>query len=148
MLNKEQKQFALRPARKTKTVFGLHNTVLVYRNSSGYVEYGLVQFHESLVIAVGSIMPQGVSEFNPAFLQVHFDLVPNKWIVSACYVNRDIRKTLWETDSFPTWLNALKKVEQNGYTLIQNPRRSGKNTTERAYHDAHRQDRASAAASA
>lgn len=115
MLPNEQKQFQLRPARKPETIAGLHNTVLVYHAERGLVEYGYVQFDVSLAVAAGKVLPQGVSAFDPAFLQVHFDTQEKRWTVSVCYVFKEVRRALWVTTEFPVWLKTLKKVgEQNG----------------------------------
>lgn len=115
MISGEQKQFQLRPARKPETVLGLHNTVLVYRSAQGPVEYGYVQFDTSLAVAAGKLLPQGVSSFNPAFLQVHFDTQKQQWAVSVCYAFKDVRSVLWTSIEFPVWLKTLKKVgESNG----------------------------------
>lgn len=110
MLNGEQKQFKLRPARQPATIAGMHNTVVVYGGAVGPISYGHISFDSSLIRAVGLTLPQGVSPHNPAFLQVHFDTKKQHWVISARYVLRDVQHTLWVSIDFPVWLKTLKRV--------------------------------------
>ncbi|MEG1121269.1 MAG: hypothetical protein RSE62_03600 [Citrobacter sp.] len=119
MLNGEQKQFKLRPARQPATIAGMHNTVVVYGGAVGPISYGHVSFDPSLIRAVGLALPQGVSTHNPAFLQVHFDTKKQHWVVSACYVLRDVQHALWVSIDFPVWLKTLKRVGETKHVTAR-----------------------------
>ncbi len=117
MLSGERKKFGLRTARKAAFVDGLSNVVVVYDGDSP--KYCYIAFDHSFVDVIGTHLPRGVSAHDPAFIHVVFDHGRGEWVISACYVSSWELRTLWKTDSKPSWLKELKRVQKHDRTPNQ-----------------------------
>lgn len=88
----------------------LSNTVLVREASGSYP--ATVSFSDDLVDLVGRLLPQGVSEFNPAYLiVVHPRNTGDSWQIQACYFRDDDSAVLlWTSEQRPAWLPPGEKA--------------------------------------
>lgn len=97
----ERKKFAIQ-ARKVvrKKNTKLSNTVAVRLDDRAYTCY--IGFDDSLVEFVGGKLPRGLTEFDPAYLEVTH--LQGKWVVAARYVRDATAAVLWRTAEKPAWL--------------------------------------------
>lgn len=111
MISGERKKFGLVARR---TVGTLHESVA----NTGQLHYdGKVKtfrftFSEDFVKFVGTMLPSGVSKFNPAYIFVVLD--DGAWVVWAAYVEENRNPVaLWRTPTQPPWTPEIKDHEQS-----------------------------------
>ena len=106
MISGERKKFGLKSARVPALLFGLSNTVIVIED--GAPKYCHIAFDHSFVDTVGKHLSRGVSNRDPANIQV--TLQNMQWVVTANYVYSKEQQVLWASDTRPTWLKELKTI--------------------------------------
>lgn len=101
---KENKNFELRSATRAgpATHKRLLATTVDIIMSSGTQRHGFIRFSDNLVKAVGKALPRGVSEQDPAYLQVR--LFPGRCEVWALYARGVTGVKMWELEGIPPWL--------------------------------------------
>lgn len=101
---KENKNFELRSATRAgpTTHKRLLATTVDIITPSGNQRHGFIRFSDNLVKAVGKALPRGVSEQDPAYLQVR--LFPGRCEVWALYARDVTGVKMWDTEDIPSWL--------------------------------------------
>lgn len=106
-MSKEYKKYGIRPARKPQEHALLAGTVYVVEPQGK--GYAYIRFDESLVEAVGRLLPTGLTQDNPAYLKVMFMPATRVWRVFAAYLRGTTMRILWETTEKPTWLAKVRR---------------------------------------
>lgn len=109
---RELKKYGLRSTRKPALKTCVSSTVRVV-DERGRAGYCYVNFEEALELAIGKRMRSGVATFNPAYLNVEYDMRRGVWKVGARYLATGNGVELWETTVKPGWLNiiTIERVE-------------------------------------
>lgn len=107
---REYKHYGIRKARSPKNLGPLATTIAV-TTEEGSRGFGYVHFAESLTKAVGKKLPRGVSQQDPAFLEITYVEDRREWEISARYLASDGAALLWRTDTKPSWLNVRGTIQ-------------------------------------
>lgn len=113
MISGERKHFELRTIQRLRKALHpvLNNTCLVIAEEE--MGYCYISFSESFIAHVGKVMPRGIAEFDPAYIEVRHTALG--WEVSSVYYRDSHRRLLWRTGERPSWIGKLKKGKVNGH---------------------------------
>lgn len=101
----EPKKFNIRAARNPRR--GVLSGVVVVRDSIG-AGFSYIQFSDELEVAVGRVMPRGVSVHDPAYLRAVELPGEVGWRVYAQYLHSNTRRFLWSVNGEkPAWLRRV-----------------------------------------
>lgn len=105
---KELKKFQLKGLRRPPKYLNktLSNFVAVFENNTG--DAHCIGFSDALVEYVGTKLPRGVAEYDPAFLEVKQVGGKTGWEVWAVYYHDAEKVLLWKAPDRPAWLKPLK----------------------------------------
>lgn len=102
----ERKKFAIQARKMVKDKDPkLNNTVMVETPTGNYT--CCIAFSPDLVQFVGSKLPRGVADFDPAYLVVSEDPLLKVWVVAARYYRDEVTAILWKAKERPKWLKTL-----------------------------------------
>lgn len=105
----ERKKFAITARRSVrKKDARLNNTVMVEEHLDRYT--CCISFSDDLIQFVGSKLPRGVANFDPAYLAVTEDKFKGVWVVSARYFRDDVSVDLWVAKERPSWLKPTQNT--------------------------------------
>ena len=113
---REFKHYMLRSTKKPTKDKVLLSTVAI-RDQEGEERYCYVSFSDKLVELVGRKLPRGISETDPAFLNIVFG-PPGRWGIWAVYAVDGVARLLWRTECSepPSWLKFYKLKVKNGHS--------------------------------
>lgn len=100
----ELKKYRIRATKKPAKNVLLSSTVVV-RNEVGDAGYCYINFDAPFVDAVGKKLQRGITEDDPAYLEVVYYPRMSVWLVKARYLHGDKEVLLWKTEQKPSWLN-------------------------------------------
>ena len=102
---RELKKYGLRATRKPPTRQAKLASTVHVLDERGVACWCYVSFEEPLLVKVGTALPRGISERNPAFLRVEYSATLKQWIIAAQYLDESHTAILWQTPDRPAWLN-------------------------------------------
>lgn len=105
---REYAHFGIRSARKPRNSAKLSGVVAVTDSDGRGFVY--IDFSDSLITAVGKVLPYGVSVHEPAYLSVLEEQVSGLWVVSAQYLDNSKKRILWASSNRPSWVKHVRRV--------------------------------------
>jgi len=103
--NADRPIYTLRATRAPQSGGILSGVLVIIEN--GKKTFSYVGFTPALISAVGEILPYGVSQFCPAYLQLT-KWPTGPWVLQAKYVEGSVCRILREYQSLPVWVGKRK----------------------------------------
>ncbi len=99
----DHKRFELRRVLRPFTQGGLSSTVLI--DGGGHVNVG---FSIELVRRAGTVLPRGISQYDPAYMTLKYDIKQEKYKLFVQYLKDPQQHLLLIIPDRPTWLRMPK----------------------------------------